>query len=152
MDPRIVSKRAFTVAGLKYQGKNENNEIPALWQALGPRMGEFRNVADREAAYGVMEDMDEESGTFDYVAGISIQEGADVPHGMSTVRIPEQTYAVFYTTLPNLMDAFHRAYDQWLPASGYQRAPGPEFERYGEAFDPEYPESEMEIWIPIEPA
>ena len=35
---------------------------------------------------------------------------------------------------------------------GTLRAPGPEFERYGETFDPEDPGSEMEIWIPVEPA
>ncbi|MBN1661511.1 MAG: AraC family transcriptional regulator [Anaerolineae bacterium] len=152
MEPRIVSKRAFTVAGLKYQGKNENNEIAGLWQSLGPRMGEFRNLADPEAAYGVMNNIDMGSGRFDYVAGVSVQEGADVPQGMSTVHVPEQTYAVFHTTLPALMDAFHLAYEEWLPASDYRRACGPEFERYGEAFDPQSPESEMEIWIPIEPA
>ncbi|HSJ57202.1 MAG TPA: GyrI-like domain-containing protein [Anaerolineae bacterium] len=152
MNPRIVSKRAFTVAGLKYQGKNENNEIPALWQALGPRMGEFRSVVDQEAAYGVIDLPDQESDAIDYMAGVAVGEEAPVPQGMTFVRIPEQTYAVFRTTLPTLMDTFHRAYDEWLPASGYKRAPGPEFERYGETFDPENPESEMEIWIPIEPA
>jgi len=152
MEPRIVSKRAFTVAGLKYHGKNENGEVKEMWQSMGPRWGEFRNVADQEIAYGVMDNVDIESGTFAYTAGVSVHEGAVVPAGMSTVRVPEQTYAVFAATLPTLMDAFHRAYEQWLPASDYRRACGPEFERYGEAFDPGNPESEMEIWIPIEPA
>jgi hypothetical protein len=30
MKPKIVSRAAFTVVGMKYHGKNENNEIPQL--------------------------------------------------------------------------------------------------------------------------
>lgn len=151
MEPRIVSKRAFTVAGLKYHGKNENEEVKELWQVINPRWGEFRDVTDQEIAYGVMDNIDMETGTFDYVAGLSVREGAAVPDGMSIVRIPEQTYAVFPATLLTLLDAFHHAYEGWLPTSGYRRTCGPEFERYGEAFDPQDPRSEMEIWIPVEP-
>ena len=36
-----------------------------------------------------------------------------------------------------------------LPASGYQRAAGPEFELYGEAFNPEDSTSEFHAYVPV---
>lgn len=36
----------------------------------------------------------------------------------------------------------------WLPISGYQPAPGPFFERYGEDFSPATPR--LAIYLPVE--
>jgi predicted transcriptional regulator YdeE len=43
-EPKIVSKPAFTIVGLKYRGKNEGNEIPALWQTFMARAQPDQNV------------------------------------------------------------------------------------------------------------
>ena len=41
-------------------------------------------------------------------------------------------------------------FSKWLPESGYKLAEGPEFERYGEDFNPRTGSGGVEIWIPIE--
>jgi len=40
-------------------------------------------------------------------------------------------------------------WNKWLPESGHQVAEAPEFERYGEEFDPRTGTGGLEIWIPI---
>lgn len=147
MEPEIKSKPAFTAVGMKYRGKNENNEVPQLWGEFGPRMNEIKHIVG--PAYGVMDNYDEKSGEFDYVAGFEVDSTADIPAGMVSVDVPEQTYAVFTCTLPTLLEAFKYAYKTWLPQSGYNRADGPEFELYDENFNPEDETSKMYIYIPV---
>jgi len=152
MEPKIESRQAFTVVGKLYHGKNENQEVAQLWREAGPWMEQIQGIANPEAAYGVMGNIDMDTGVFDYVAGLEVREDAPTPEGLERWSIPAQTYGVFTCTLPTLMQAFHVAYDTWLPRSGYRRVGGPEFKLYGPAFDPTNPGSEMEIWIPIEAA
>lgn len=147
MEPEIKSKPAFTVVGMKYRGKNKNKEIPQLWFKLGPRMNEIKHRIG--PAYGVMDNYNEESGEFDYVAGIEVDSAADIPEGMVSIDVPEQTYAVFTSTLPTLVETFQHAYKTWLPQSGYKRVDGPEFELYDETFNPADETSVMYIYIPV---
>jgi AraC family transcriptional regulator len=151
MKAKIVKREAFTVVGLIHSGRNENNEIPQMWEALGPRFSEIRHVAKPDIAYGVIGSFDEESGTFDYLAGIEVDRAADLPKGMASWEVPAGTYAVFTCTLPTLGETHARIHSTWLPESGYERAPGPEFELYDEEFDPRDSSSKMEIYIPIQP-
>jgi AraC family transcriptional regulator len=151
MEAKVVKREAFTVVGLVHSGKNENNEIPQMWEALGPRFSEIRHVLKPDIAYGVVDSFSEDSGTFDYVAGIEVDSAADLPKGMASWEVPAATYAVFTCTLPTLGEAHRYAHSTWLPQSGYERAPGPEFELYDEDFDPRDPDSRMDIYIPIQP-
>ena len=149
MEPKIVSRASFTVVGMKYSGKNENNEIPQLWGEFGPRMGEIKQVANPHLAYGVCDNFDKSSGEFSYIAGFEVDSIAEIPEGMVSWDIPEGEYAVFTCALPTLGETYQHAYHTWLRESGYQRAPGPEFELYDESFDPKDPSSEMDVYIPI---
>ena len=149
MEPKIIKGAAFTVVGMKYHGKNENNEIPQLWGEFGPRMGEIKQVANPHVAYGVCDNFDKGSSEFDYIAGFEVGSTDEIPEGMVSWDIPAGQYAVFTCTLPTLGEAYQYAYHTWLLQSGYQRAPGPEFELYDESFDPRDPSSEMDVYIPI---
>jgi len=149
MDPRIVSWPAFRVVGLKYRGKNEKNEIPQLWQSIGPRVGEIKNIADDHVAYGISANMDESTGEFDYIAGSEVSTAKEIPEGMFCFEVPDAKYAVFSTTLPKIGETFHNAYHTWLPESGYQATGGPELEVYDERFDPQDPDSEFDLYIPV---
>lgn len=40
-------------------------------------------------------------------------------------------------------------WNQWLPASGLKAADAPNFERYGETFDPATGNGGFEIWVPV---
>lgn len=150
MSIKIVEKPEFTVVGLKYRGKNEQGEIPRLWQDLGPRTGEIENMVSATAAYGISANMDRETGEFDYVAGYEVSSAEKVPEGMVAFPVPGGKYAVFATTLPKIGETFDKAYHTWLPQAGRQPRGGPEFELYDERFDPQDPDSEFDLYIPVE--
>jgi predicted transcriptional regulator YdeE len=150
MEPKIVSMPAFTVVGGFYRGRNENQEIPQLWRETGPRFEEIENMVGDYKSYGIMDNLDQATGNFDYVAGVGVSGTGELPEGMVSCSIPAATYAVVRCTLPTLTKAFHQVYDSWLPGSDYRRAPGPEFELYDSEFDAEDPNSPMYIYIPVE--
>ena len=149
MDPRIVDRPGFTVVGLKYRGKNENNEIPQLWQVLGPRAGEIENMVSDHVAYGISANVDQSTGEFDYIAGFEVSTVKELPEGMVSFKVPGSKYAVFSTTLPKIGETFDNAYHAWLPQSSYQPTGGPEFEFYDERFDPQDPDSLFDLYIPV---
>jgi predicted transcriptional regulator YdeE len=148
---KVVNKPKFTVVGLKYRGKPRGDELSRLWQQLNERMAELESLPQTGDAFGVMDNFDEESEEFDYLAGVEVESVQEPPDGMEVWHVDSQNYAVFKTTLNKLMDAYHEAYDEWLPQSNYRRTPGPEFEYYDKAFDPDDPESPMYLYIPVEP-
>lgn len=150
MEPKIEGRSAFRVVGMMYQGKNEQNEIPQMWAKFAARVAEVQNRVEEHATYGVCGNYDEDSGEFDYVAGINVKASADVPQGMVSWDVPAQTYAVFACTLPTLGSTHEHIRGTWFPASGYCHADGPELELYDEEFEPTDPDSVMYLYIPIE--
>jgi len=151
MNPtQITTRPAFTVVGLLYHGDNKNNEIPQLWEALFPdRAAEITDKINPFIAYGVEDNFDEEAGVWDYIAGYEVAANAPVPPGMVKKHIPEQTYAVFRTVLPEIHKTMDAISQEWLPGSDYNRADGPEFELYNEEFIPPMGQLTMYIYIPI---
>jgi AraC family transcriptional regulator len=150
MEPKIESRSAFRVVGMQYRGKNEQNEIPQLWGEFAARVVEVQNRVEANVTYGVVGNFAEDSGEFDYVAGLSVSTAADIPAGMVSWDVPAQTYAVFSCTLPTIGSTLEHIHGTWLPALGYRHADGPELELYDAKFDPKDPDSLMYIYIPIE--
>lgn len=145
LQPQLVTKNAFTVAGLRLRTKPKSPEIPKLWDQFVPRMGELQFIAEPYVSYGVMESADN---ALDYMAGNPVDDVSNLPEGMSAWKISGQTYAVFETTLPKLSETFDYAFASWLPTSDYRQASGPLLERYGETFSPDNPV--VSIYIPVE--
>ncbi|MBN2044876.1 MAG: effector binding domain-containing protein [Anaerolineales bacterium] len=149
MKVEIKTLPAFTTAGMKYVGKNENNQIAAMWQEIGPRWGEINNPAKPyERAFGICGEM-EEDGSFTYLAGIQVDKVEDLPADLNSWEVPENTYAVFPCTLRDIHKTYQYAHSTWMPENGYKRADGPDFEYYGEHFDPADPESILYVYIPV---
>jgi len=65
--------------------------------------------------------------------------------------VPSGLYAVFdYKGSSAASDIFQYIYASWIPNSRYQIARRPHFEVLGEKYRNNDPNSEEEIWIPIE--
>jgi len=150
-EPKTAHRAAFTVVGLRQRGTAESipKDVPAMWGRLMQRAGEIKHGVNPREAFGVIGHPDPTTREFDYVAGFAVADASEVPEGMVSVHVPAQTYAVFPCTLPTLMDTFKHIYHTWLPQSSHQRAEGPEFELYGEEFDPADPDSRMYIYVPM---
>jgi AraC family transcriptional regulator len=147
MQARIQEHPAFVVVGARHQGGVQGGEIPALWNQWNPV---FATLPSSPAgiAYGLTLDFQGATMTIDYLAGVPMAADAATPEGLFRLEVPAQTYAVFDCTLATLSQTIMASYSEWLPQSGYQRGPGPEFEHYDAAFDT--PEQLLTFWLPIQ--
>ena len=149
MQIKIESKPGFMVVGITYRGKNEANEVPALWGRLMARFGEFKHLVQGGGSFGVMANYDEETGEFDYVAAMPVSSGENVPAGMDLWEIPEQTYAVFTFPFSEIGKSYDYAMKVWPQESGRERSGGIELEFYPVEFSPQDPASLMQYWMPV---
>ena len=148
--PRFEAGRTLLVAGLGERYRFETNHgIPLQWQRFVPYIGNIPGQAGT-VAYGVCCNSDG-TGNFEYIAGVEVSSFDDVPPELRRVRIPAQRYAVFTHRdhISTMRSTFYTIWNQWLPASGYEVADAPDFERYDERFNPQTGTGEVEIWLPL---
>lgn len=148
--PRYVDAKPLLIAGLSQRYSCETAAgIPAQWQRFAPHIGQVPGQIGN-VAYGVCHNGDG-AGNFDYVSGVEVRDFDDLPTEFSRVRIPAQRYAVFTHRehVSTIRRSWNSILSKWLPQSGHEAADAPDFERYGEAFDPVTGNGGLEIWIPI---
>src|SRR5215218_393747 len=149
--PRFQTSKPLLVAGIGERCTHGNGGagIPHQWQRFHQKVAD---IPDRvgQLAYGVCCNGDD-SGNFDYIAGVEVSDFSDLPREFSRVRIPEQKYAVFTHAdhISTIRRTVNTIWNQWLPASGLEAADAPNFERYDERFDPLTGNGGLEIWIPV---
>ena len=149
--PRFENGRALLIAGLGERYTFETNQgIPFQWQRFRPYIGNIQGQVGR-ATYGVCCNSDG-AGNFEYVAGVEVASFADLPGELSRIRISEQKrYAVFSHRdhVSAMKGTVYTIWNKWLPASGYELADAPDFERYGENFDAAAGSGTIEIWLSL---
>jgi AraC family transcriptional regulator len=149
--PRFETAKAVLVAGVseRYNHCDSGAGIPNQWQQFNQKVGD---IPDRvgNLAYGVCCNSDD-SGNFDYIAGVEVSDFSDLPRAFSRVRIPEQRYVVFSHTehISTIRRTITAIWNQWLPQSGLKVADAPNFERYDDKFDPSTGNGGLEIWVPV---
>ncbi len=152
MEPKFVTKPAFLVAGTMYQGKNQNMEIPQMWEnEFLPHIHELQRV-DPYVSFGVCRMVAGlPEGEFQYLAGVEVAAGEEHPEGMTVWEMPEQTYAVFAHrgAREGLMDTYNSIYQSWLPQSGYELTGSPDFEMYTNEFHDFAEDSILYLYVPV---
>src|ERR1051325_11263156 len=148
--PRFETGKPLLVAGIGERYTWESGAaIPGQWQRFHQKVDE---IPDRvgKFAYGVCCNSDD-SGNFDYIAGVEVSDFSDLPREFSRVRIPEQRYAVFSHKdhISTIRRTVNTIWNHWLPASGLKAADAPSFERYDENFDPLTGNGGLELWVPV---
>lgn len=150
VEPTTVEQGAFTVVGRHYQGTNEEGGIAELWQNLESAETDLETLRSEPGYFGVSYGGDPETGEFEYLAGVRADQGTEVPDGFSAVDVPAATYLQFETTLADIEQTMAEVHREWLPASDFELAMGPEFERYPADFDRGDPSSTFEVFVPVE--
>jgi AraC family transcriptional regulator len=152
--PRLQERRSLLMAGLQeHYTAQTQNKIPEQWKQLpfGKIAGQLGHMA-----YGVVLNLNEKTGEFDYFCGVEIATISPAHAKWKTYKSPEQKYAIFChrENVSRLRDTIHAIFTTWLPTSGQTLAhPTPAspnlIEYYGPNFDPESGTGDMEVWIPI---
>jgi AraC family transcriptional regulator len=148
--PRFETGKPLLVAGLGERYNFESGAaIPGQWQRFHQTVPDIPGRVG-PVAYGVCCNGDD-AGNFDYIAGVEVSDFSDLPREFAKVRIPEQRYAVFTHKdhISTIRRTVNTIWNQWLPASGLKAADAPNFERYGENFDPVTGNGGLEIWVPV---
>lgn len=153
MEPKIVARDEFMIAGTEYIGKNENGEISRMWgEEFLPRVQEIKNAVNPCVFYGLCSTIENSvNGEWSYIAGVEVNNIDSIPPGMVGRVIPAATYAVFTHTGPltTLHNTFENIHQIWLPDSGYEKAADYDFEYYDERFKHMAEDSELDIWVPV---
>ena len=172
MNWRIEEKEAFEVFGLeRIFGRADINsgKVPMFWtdchndgsfEKLYDAAGGKRDPDGRPTSHtkegmclinAICDYRDMENDNFPYM--ICAFKKADTnTDGYVVATVPKATWAVFRSDnfgeglgkeVPKL---FGRAYSEWLPTSGYDRATGPDMEFYYHTADGNFYE---EVWLPV---
>lgn len=153
MELKLVERDAFMVTGLRYEGKNQNQEISEMWGKFNQRSAEVPCRGD--AAYGVcMMLQGVPEGVFEYVAGFPVDATDVVPEGMVSRTIPARTWAVFEHrgALNTLGATYQHIYQELIPASAYRpTSDGLDMEVYTDTFKFGEPDSVMYIYVAVQP-
>jgi len=168
MNWRMEEKEAFEVFGIeRIFGNGETGKVPGFWtechqngsyeklfdDAGGVRQSNGRGVPLENGACvinAVCGYCEPGEDVFPYML-CALKKADSKTDGYKVAQIPKNTWAVFQsektdrigTEIPTL---FQRAYSEWLPSSGYDKALGPDMEIYYTAEDGRYFE---EVWIPV---
>ena len=123
MTPSIVEEREKIVVGVLYYGRNEEGEIPTLWDRRFPDVASLPGRVDPTTAYGLCFHDSEylEKGIFSYMAAVETRNADDIPLTAVAKRIPAHTYAVFTHTedAAKLGETYEYIYGTWFPHKNY---------------------------------
>jgi AraC family transcriptional regulator len=149
--PRFEDGETLLIAGISERYNHQTMAgIPAQWQRFAPHLGQIPGQVGR-TTYGVVCNNDGE-GNIDYISGVEVSGFADLPSEFGRIRIPAHRYAVFTHKehVSAIRQTWNTIWSQWLPNSGLKASDAPDFERYGETFDPHTGAGGFEIWLPVE--
>jgi AraC family transcriptional regulator len=148
MEPKMVKKEAVKLAGFAIktttEGGRNKAETPKFWDDYlhDGRCEKLHNEAflAKHAEYGACFPINMETGEMEYVIGVEVKGGCDVPGSYQVRALPEALYAVFTTPpsgeanfVSSIQGTWNYIYSEWFPNSGYEfDGNGVDFEFYDE--------------------
>lgn len=148
MEGKLINIRGFKAVGLTYFGKNENGEIPKLWEVFNKRYTDIKNKSKSMLCYGICDDEPDKEGNFHYTACVEVDNFSEIPEGMDVKVVPEGKYIVYTYggAIKDLGDFYCKIFTTLLPSSGYEMDIRPQLEVYDDRF---MQNGEFDIYIPI---
>ncbi len=161
--PEVVALPGTTVAGLRFlcdlRSPDLSGDITAHWERSSPLLRAAGAGEYPEKRYGIGWPAEgrEADPVLEYLAGREWQPRSGLPPGFSSFCIPEGWYLrAVHRGSPRLeRETFLYLYGAFLPGSGLRVRGAFDFDVYTERFRsdrPDDPDSEVEIYIPVEPS
>ena len=164
--PRLAEAGVLRFVGIRRLYSNETSAgIPAQWQDFQPHIGSIPHQT-APVAYGIRSDVGSD-GEINYMCAVEVTDFDDVPPDLDQLELAPQSYLVFRHDghVSEIRRTWHAIFAMGLEDAGHVAtgAPSfsrinkalslkqaPDFERYGESFDPQTGSGGIEIWIPVE--
>lgn len=157
MTPKITTISERKVIGMCLEMSYADYKSGELWQRFMPRSNEVQNRVGTE--YFSIQQFSKAywhnfspSNSFKKWAAVEVTAIANVPTAMESFIIPQGLYAVFVFKgyASTAASFFASIFNSWLPNSIYDLADRPHFEILGDNYKNDDPNSEEEVWIPIQ--
>ncbi len=153
LNPRIIEKSGFLLAGLTYAG-HDANALYGLWEKFWCMVSDGRIHLETGILFGVcFHDIDmRDREIFKYYAGIEVYDGIEYPKEIQTVLIPQNAYALFTHkgSIAEIESTFDLIYGNWLPLSTYTPTMDLDIIVVDDRFKGLSHDSEIDILIPIQ--
>jgi len=153
--PRIETISEKKLVGKRLQMSFADNKTAELWRSFMPRRKEIKNVIGSDLfslqnynQVNPFQNFNPEE-VFEKWAAVEVSNLDNIPDEMEDFTLLGGKYAVF-NHKGHSTDIFLYIFQTWLPQSGYQLDHRPHFEILGEKYKNNHPDSEEEIWIPIQ--
>jgi len=158
MEYRIETLGEMPVVGMRMTMSFANDRTAELWRSFMPRRREIVHAVSKDLISmqrfdGVLDlKAFDPQAAFDKMAAVAVKDFSQVPEGMEAYTIKGGLYAVFhYKGDPRAYaPVFHYIFGEWIPQSGYVVDDREHFEVLGEKYKNNDPESEEEIWVPVQ--
>ncbi|WP_288425345.1 GyrI-like domain-containing protein [uncultured Spirosoma sp.] len=129
-------------------------KVGQLWQRFMPRRSELRRTSDELISMAVYSSTYfaafSPSNQFEKWAAVEVANFDTIPTGMESFTLNDGLYAVFdYKGLSTDNAIFQYILGEWLPNSAYTLDNRPHFEILRSRYRNNRPDSEEEIWIPV---
>jgi AraC family transcriptional regulator len=156
MEPKLETIAEKKLIGKRMKMSFASNRTGELWRSFMPRRREIQNAVTNDLIslqnYSQPVNLNDFNQEFEKWAAVEVTDFQSLPDGMETFLIPAGLYAVFhYKGSSTDTSIFRYIFGEWLPASNYVLDTRPHFERLGDKYKNNDPDSEEDIWIPIKP-
>ena len=157
MKPRIEFLTKKKLIGKHIHMSFANNQTAILWRNFMPLRNKISNKIG-SALYSLevyppffFDHFDSAAG-FDKWAAIEVTNFDMIPEGMETLVLPAGLYAVFIHKGPASTGpaTYQYIFETWLPGADVVLDQRPHLAVMGEKYRQDSPESEEEIWIPVQ--
>ena len=156
--PRIVELPKRKLVGKSIRMSLAKNKTETLWRSFMTEKATLKNTMGTDLySIQVYDDM-YHSNTFNPEteftkwAAIEVENHNNIPNGFLKFDLEAGLYAVFVHKGPpsSFAKTMQYIFSEWLPTSGYKFDDRPYFELLGAKYKNNDPNSEEEIWIPIQ--
>ena len=143
--------------GVRAEISLSNDKTRELWQQFMPRRKEISGFLNN-GFYSMQvynKDLDFKNFTpetvFEKWAAVEVANFDSVPEGMEAYTLTSGKYAVFMHKGPahTFQKTYQYIFGVWLPNSAYELDDRAHFEILEENYNPNDPNAEEEVWIPI---
>ncbi len=154
--PRIETLTEKKLVGMRQTMSFVNYTIGELWRQFMPKRGEINNSVTKDLIslvnYAPNHFVDfKPTNEFERWAAVEVSSFDAIPKELETMILLGGLYAVFdYKGLNTDPSIFQYILGTWLPSSIYALDHRPHFEVLGDKYINNDPNSEEEIWIPIQ--
>ncbi len=134
LTPEIRMIDEKKIMGIVYYGKNENEEIPLMWQRHISKINQLDNLVEPTVTYGFCFHTEDykDMGCFHYLISKEVKDFNTIPMNFVAKTIPKSEYAIFTHEgdVSLLGDTYQYIFGEWLPKQDFTTIEHYNMERY----------------------